>query len=256
MKPYYEHAGITIYHGDCREIVPELGRFDLLLTDPPYGVNLGNHAAAAEKRPQFLSKPGYNSYDDTHDNLREIVVPSIVFALSISERGIVFCAGTMMWDFPRPNAVGGVYLPAACGRNCWGFSSLAHCLYYGAAPDINKGSKHIAISSTESAFDDRHPCSKPLGWMKWLINLGSRPGENVIDPFMGSGTTLRAAKDLGRNCVGIDIEERYCEIAANRMQQEVIQFGEDARAGQGECPGIACNSGRDAMPLDIFEGVQ
>ena len=68
------------------------------------------------------------------------------------------------------------------------------------------------------------PRPKPLPWMKWAVALVSRPGETVIDPFMGSGTTLRAAKDLGRRAIGIEIEERYCEIAAKRLGQEVL-FG-------------------------------
>ena len=101
-----------------------------------------------------------------------------------------------------------------------------------------------------------HPSPKPIVLMQWLVSELSKANEIILDPFMGSGTTLLAAKGLNRRAVGIDINEAYCEIAAERLSQEVMQFGEDARAGQGECPGTACNSGRDAMPLDIFEGVQ
>jgi site-specific DNA-methyltransferase (adenine-specific) len=222
MKPYYDHGGITIWHGDCREILPRLPKVDLVLTDPPYGVELGSHAAAAEKRSQYLSKGAYLSYEDTHENLKAIIIPAIKLALSIADRGVVFAAGTMMWDFPRPNAVGGVYLPAACGRCAWGFSSLAHCLFYGKAPDLNKGSKHIAIRSTAAGEKNGHPCPKPLSWMSWLVDLASREGDTILDPFMGSGTTLRAAKDLGRKAIGIEIEEKYCEIAADRLAQEVL----------------------------------
>lgn len=69
-----------------------------------------------------------------------------------------------------------------------------------------------------------HPCPKPLRWMTWALSLAGDGVQSVLDPFMGSGTTLRAAKDLGRKAIGIEIEERYCEIAAKRMGQEVFNF--------------------------------
>jgi site-specific DNA-methyltransferase (adenine-specific) len=78
------------------------------------------------------------------------------------------------------------------------------------------------MRSSETADKTDHPCPKPYGWMAWAICLASEDGETVLDPFMGSGTTLRAAKDLGRKAIGIEIEERYCEIAAKRMRQEVL----------------------------------
>lgn len=78
-----------------------------------------------------------------------------------------------------------------------------------------------------------HPTQKPLALIKWCIGLASEP-LRIIDPFMGSGTTLRAAKDLGREATGIEIEERYCEIAANRLRQEVLTFEPETCAGRGE----------------------
>ncbi|KKK85110.1 hypothetical protein LCGC14_2776570, partial [marine sediment metagenome] len=69
-----------------------------------------------------------------------------------------------------------------------------------------------------------HPCSRALGHFRWLVSWWSLPGETILDPFMGSGTTLRAAKDLGRKAIGIEIEERYCEIAAKRCSQSVMRL--------------------------------
>jgi site-specific DNA-methyltransferase (adenine-specific) len=228
MTPYYEHNGITIYHGDCRDVLDSITA-DVLVTDPPYGVNLGHHGAANEKRSGWLAKKPYSLYDDTPVNFRTVVVPAIRHALAKVDRGVVFAAGHMIHEYPNPAAIGGVFLPAACGRNPWGFQSLAHCLFYGTAPDLQKGSKATAISSSESANTVvGHPCPKPLGWMRWAVDLASMTGETVLDPFMGSGTTLRAAKDLGRQAIGIEIEERYCEIAAKRLSQEVLDFGEVA----------------------------
>jgi site-specific DNA-methyltransferase (adenine-specific) len=222
VKPYYEQDGITIYHGDCREILP-LVSADALVTDPPYGVNLGEHGGAADGRADHvLVKRGYLSYEDTPSNFHSIVVPAIWTAVQQTRRGAVFCAGHMLWALPPASALGGVFLPAAVGRCVWGYNSFAHMALYGSAPDLNLGAKPIGIYSTDRASTTEHPCAKPDSWMRWAVMLVSRGSDVVLDPFMGSGTTLRAAKDLGRRAIGIEIEERYCEIAAKRLAQSVL----------------------------------
>jgi site-specific DNA-methyltransferase (adenine-specific) len=210
-----------LIQADCLEwlrSLPDCFRADALVTDPPYGVELGSHDAASEKRPQFLAKQGYASYDDTEENLLQIVIPAVSEALQRVERGLVFCAGLNIWHFPRATVVGGVYLPAGCGRNPWGFASLAHCLMYGSAPDLNKGAKHTAIRSSEAADKNGHPCPKPTGWMTWAVDLASRYGETVLDPFMGSGTTGVAAVQLGRKFIGIELDPAYFDIACERLE--------------------------------------
>ena len=107
MTPYYNHAGITIYHGDCRDVLPSISA-DVLITDPPYGVNLGEHVGANETRSGYLAKTGYASYQDTDANLRAIVAPAIVTALSMVKRGVVFCAGSKIGAFPEGSCIGGV----------------------------------------------------------------------------------------------------------------------------------------------------
>jgi DNA modification methylase len=104
------------------------------------------------------------------------------------------------------------------GRNPWGFASFQHALFYGSAPDLNKGAKATAIYSTETAEKNGHPCPKPIGWMKWIIGLATRPGELIVDPFMGSGTTGVAAINLGRKFTGIEIDPEYFEIAHRRIR--------------------------------------
>lgn len=223
-----EHLGIkpvvigaaTLYCGDCRDILPTLGKVDAVVTDPPYGVNLGNHLAAKDRRVnRVLVKDGYESYDDTPENFAAIVAPAIRSAISIAERSAVFVAGKSAWVLPAPDAIGGVYLPAGCGRNAWGFASLAHCLLYGSAPDLHKGAKATAIEATGSAEDVGHPCPKPVRWMRWACNLTSRVGELILDPFMGSGTTGVAAVQMGRRFIGIEIEPKYFDIACRRIEE-------------------------------------
>ena len=213
----------TLYLGDCLEILPTLPKVDAVVTDPPYGVNLGAHGAANEKRPQFLAMRPYESYEDTEENLLAVVVPAVTEALQRAERGVVFCAGHNAWHFPRASAIGGVFLPAACGRNNWGFQSISHCLFYGKAPDLQNGSKATAIRSTETSEKSDHPCPKPTGWMVWAVDLATRLGETVLDPFMGSGTTGVACAQLGRRFIGIEIEPRYFDIACRRIDDAYRQ---------------------------------
>jgi site-specific DNA-methyltransferase (adenine-specific) len=215
-----EHIGdATLYLGDCRDVLGKVSGVDAVVCDPPYGVNLGNHAAAKETRKGWLAVGGYESYDDTPENLVEIVVPAIATALSIARRGLVFCADKNIHLFPRPSNIGGVFLPAPCGRNSWGFNSLMHCLLYGVAPDLHLGARPTAIASTETAEKNGHPTPKPLGWMRWAVNLASRPGDTVLDPFMGSGTTGVACIQLGRKFIGIEIEPKYFDIACRRIEE-------------------------------------
>jgi site-specific DNA-methyltransferase (adenine-specific) len=199
MKPYYEHAGITIYHGDCREILPGVSA-DVLVTDPPYGVSFAGKATK-------------------HTG------PAVVrAALPLVMRGLVFPGSRLMFDYPKPYDIGGVYCPAGAGVGRWGFICFHPVLFYGKRPRRERFP--TVIKSFSITEEHEHPCAKPLSWMRWAVKMASIEGECILDPFMGSGTTLVAAKNLGRRAIGIEIEERYCEIAAERLAQEVLPFGE------------------------------
>lgn len=226
-KPYYDKGGITIYNADCREILPFI-KATVTLTDPPYGVNLGVHSGAKETRPGFLKKAGYSQYEDSLENLKAIVIPAVSQSLNTTIRGGVFTGNLHAWEYPKPNAIGGVYCPSGCGRHQWGFNTFHLLLLYGVAPDLQRGSKSPVLRSTARAEVNGHPCPKPYEWMAWAVNLVSTPYDTILDPFMGSGTTLVAAKQLGRRAVGIEIEEKYCEIAVQRLAQDILDFGEVA----------------------------
>jgi DNA modification methylase len=220
VRPYWSSPDgrLVIYHGDARDVLPQI-EADVLVTDPPYGVNLGSHKGAKDiRRGHTLVKGAYGSYDDTPENFDAIVVPIVRNCLAWTKRGAVFCADRMIWRFPPADAVGGVYMPAAVGRGSWGYTSFAHCLLYGKCPDLHLGARPIGIRSTESAEPNGHPCPKPLSWMHWAVSLTSRVDEIVLDPFMGSGTTLLAAQGLNRCAIGIEINREYCDIAVSRLQ--------------------------------------
>lgn len=235
MKPYYDGDGITIYHGDCREILPMLPKVDLVLTDPPYGVDLGHHGAALDGRPHLLSKGPYISYDDSYENFCSIVVPSIRMALQICDRAAVFC-GPHIWEMPKADAIGAVFNPAATGRNVWGFKNILPVLLYGKSPTValGQGCGPTAFQSTACGEKNGHACPKPIEWMQWWIRYASIEGQTILDPFMGSGTTLVAAHRLGRRAIGIEIEEKYCEIAARRIENDMPLFRSLDAYEQGE----------------------
>ncbi len=208
-KPYYEEAGITIYHGDCREILPTLPNVDLVLTDPPYGVGLA-----------------YASFEDSTEAIRLIVADILPVLCSCAKRVALTPGVKNMFLYPQPNHVGSFSYPAGAGLNSWCFTCWQPIFFYGKDPYGGKGSMPDSFVSGEAAEKNGHPCPKPIGQWKWLLKRASLDGECVLDPFMGSGTTLVAAKDLGRQAIGIEIEERYCEIAAKRLAQSVFDFGE------------------------------
>lgn len=229
-KLYYLDAesGIAIYCADCREILPLIPdkSIDLVLTDPPYGINVGNNESSKEKRDGLLVKGKYASYDDTPENYRKIVIPAISKSLNITKRGMVFGFPPMIFELPHPDVMGGIYVPAGCGRNRWGWTSSMPILFYGNAPDLQKGAKPTVFNGTFQTTCDSlgHPTPKPINWILWAMSLGSRSGEFILDPFLGSGTTAVCAKKLGRKCIGIEIEEKYCKIANQRLAQSVMRL--------------------------------
>lgn len=227
MKPYYQEDGITIHHGDCAAILPQLDTGDVIVTDPPYGVlepgDLNPRIRDDRGGKHGLVRERYASYTDTYANFVAEIVPRLQLALSRAKRGAVF-SGPHLQEQPKAVAIGGIYLPAATGRHQWGFKTFLPVLFYGFDPLLHLGARPIVLRSSATADEPGHPCPKPIEWMKWLIGRVSIEGERIIDPFCGSGTTLQAAKDLGHQAIGIEIEERYCEIAAKRLSQGVLDF--------------------------------
>ena len=222
MKPYYEHAGITIYHGDCREVLP-LVAADVFVTDPPYGVEGG---LGGDARIRGKSAYGSSAWADTPQYVCEVAC-EVVRGLSVSCRaGAVTPGVRMMFAYPQPVDVGCLWTPSNPCHGPWGFTTFHPILYYGSDWRAGIGALPSGLLVTESAPKNGHPCPKPLKAWSWLVGKVSRDGDVILDPFAGSGTTLRAAKNLGRRAIGIEIEEKYCEIAARYLAQEVMQFGE------------------------------
>jgi site-specific DNA-methyltransferase (adenine-specific) len=226
MKPYYEHAGITIYHGDCRELLPSIIG-DAVVTDPPYGLMAQD--GKVQMRGEVVDLD-YGDWDRTVDHgwigLLTDSVGSVVAFHDTKQAGAIAAeamkAGFQLkhyvfWDKgdsglnPRGNFVSAVEEAIYCRR--------PFAQWHGSGSEVN-------IYRFNRAPTPLHPTQKPEAVMSWLIRCTTEPNACIIDPFMGSGTTLRTAKNLGRAAIGIEIDERYCEIAAKRLAQEVFNFAE------------------------------
>jgi len=220
MKLYYDEKGIEIWHGDCREFFYKLRLVDVIVTDPPYGINGASNSLISGK-----SKGDYDTetFEDTQDYLLNCIIPTLTGLLSVIPRAVLTPGQVNIWKYPEPAHVGCFYYPASTSISRWGMRLWQPIFYYGKDPYQGKLREDSKICYDSDRETD-HPCPKPLKSWKWLVGRASLEGETILDPFMGSGTTLRAAKDLGRRAIGIEIEERYCEIAAKRLSQEVLDF--------------------------------
>lgn len=207
MKIYYEHHNIKIYHGDCREVVPLLTT-DVVITDPPYGVSFK-----------------YSQYNDADlISYYRLIGEALDMLQGRASIMFVFCGNRNLWAYPPATEIFCWFKPGStCHNNLGGFREWEPILVYGKRAIVQDVIR-LPDCSNHTPEAAAHPCPKPLSLIKWLIKNGCKDGETILDPFMGSGTTLRAAKDLGRPAIGVEIEERYCEIAAKRLAQEVFDW--------------------------------
>ncbi len=217
--------GITLYHGDCREILPGLGAgsVDMLITDPPYGA----------RRPSARRLAG-EQFSEIIDN--DCVRTDWMHYRCIKQGGAIYCFCT--WDTLeqwKSGLSGAGFRVRSCIvwdkvihgladlKTCWApqhelvlFGALGrHELQGGRPKDVLRVQR---VNSTRL----QHPYEKPVQLIESLLLPSSERGDTILDPFAGSGTTGRACKDLGRKCIMIELEEKYCEIASNRLKQEVL----------------------------------
>ena len=222
LQPYYQDDLVTLYHGDCREITAWL-EADVLVTDPPYGMALssgrkGHHGdltiagdLSTEARDMALSAWRNGEQDR----------PALLFGRwSESRPADTLCVLT--WEKGEHVGMGNLALP-------WK-PNTEEVYVLGKWPERavrRRGSvlRHLAIAGTVGkAHEGRcHPTEKPVALMSDLLSCC--PPGTIADPFAGSGSTLVAAKRLGRKAIGVELEERYCEIAARRLAQGVLDFG-------------------------------
>lgn len=228
MQPYYEHAGITIYQGDCRELLPlvvscspeiQLHRCLsplVVITDPVWpNAPIGMFPNVDD--PELLLLEMFNALP-----LARVLRAAIVLRSDSDPRFLLSVPNSL--PFFRTMQLPYV-MPGYIGRKLGGDESA---YLFGEAIRFQKG-RQVVPGRAPSVQPNRrrangHPCSRTLEHMQFVVRWWSDVEDVVIDPFCGSGTTLEAAKNEGRRAIGIELEERYCEIAANRLSQEVLSL--------------------------------
>lgn len=229
MKPYYQDDYCTIYNGDCRDILPLLEPVDLVLTDPPYGVGWQS-----------------NWREDTFDKIKgDDVVTTDWLKLLQAQDIYCFTKWTVLQKWidafeSIPIKVRDVLVWDKKSHGAGNLNSWAPCyelIIFASVYSpklLNERSqnvlRHTRVDAGASGMASgkllNHPAEKPV---ELLIDIAQKYIGTILDPFMGSGTTLRAAKDLGRKAIGIEIEEKYCQIAVKRLQQEVFNFNQSLK---------------------------
>ena len=247
MKPYYQSDGMTIYHADCREVLPTLEdkSIDVVMTDPPYGHNNNNNNDLIARREKALGKGSPGEARPIHGDGEEAtpVFREVIEQVSgLLRRGACCCCcgggGGPDPQFARWSLIldeligfkhavvwdkGGLGMGWHYRRN-YEFVLVAQkpgatCTWNGD----NNTSNVLRINGLIPSASD-HPTPKPVALMQHFIRLHSNRGDLILDPFMGAGTTLVAAKNLGCRAIGIEIDEQWCEKAAKRLAQGVFDF--------------------------------
>lgn len=257
--PYYQDDAVTLYHGDCREILPSIDEpifsgGGVMVTDPPYGIGwtrngISRTSSGDRARGDFngRQRPDGKIENDLDTSARDEVAevwgdrPAIMF-------GSLFVApppGTRhVAVYVKPKDGGAMSAFGLLRRDCEGIYFLGSrrdgwgeqertgrgAMTRGLVPTRMRSSVFQtggSVIGTAKGISARygHPHAKPLDVLDELLTVACPPEWVVVDPFAGSGSTLVAAKMLGRKAVGIEIEEKYCEVAARRLAQDVLDLG-------------------------------
>jgi len=240
MTPYYRDEVVTIYHDDCLDVIADMDdRIDAVVTDPPF--SSGTRHEAAKSSSGAMLRAGRFSARPL--DLDQMTTTGFVWLLRAVARGVypLLTDGGSFLSFidwrQWPNLVGAVETAnlRVQGMIVWdkthfglgnGFRSQHELICHaskGVPKVYDKGVGNV-IRHPRQEPDD-HPSPKPVAVMDRLISVTTPPDGLVLDPFMGSGTTLYSAKALGRRSIGIETNEEYCEVAAKRLAQEVLELG-------------------------------
>ena len=260
MKPYYEHGGITIYHGDCREVLPTLqsDSVDIVWTDPPYGHNnndgdlIHRREAALGQLPSGQNPPQARPIaNDGPEEMRSVVDAALKECARVLKRDCCCCCCCCCGGGPKPTFA---WLAERMDRDglsffhsvIWDKGGLGMGWRYRRNHEMvmvahRRGGKLkwewsgkgvetanvVRIGKVIPSSDD-HPTPKPEALIAHFLRLHGKPGDLLLDPFMGAGPSLRVAKDMGMSAIGIELDEHWCEIAAKRLQQEVLPLEQPA----------------------------
>ena len=216
IKTEHLSDSVTLHLGDCRDVLPTLARADVIVTDPPYGVGF-------KGKLENDGRKATEAYASFSDDDPAYIVERIELALSLVPRAAITPGNRIMRRYPEWQDAGTFFVPGGVGMGPWGFCCSHPILYYGQRPKRPGMWPTSFYDAKPMPSDTGHPTAKPIEWMERLVALASVPGETILDPFCGSGTTGVAAIRLGRGFVGIEIEPRYYDIAARRISDALAR---------------------------------
>lgn len=217
-EPYYQDEAVTLYHGDCLVLADVWTGADVLVTDPPYGMAYESNF----NRIKGSKKVGLPVIGDETPEVRDAALrtwgtgrPALVFG---------------RWNTPRPE---GTHARLVWDKIIWGMGDLSSPwgpgdeeIYVLGSGFTGKRGSNVIRAQGYAAPDSKrpkHPTPKPVGLMERLVE--KCPPGVIADPFAGSGPTLIAARNLGRNAIGVELEEKYCELIASRLAQSALDLG-------------------------------
>jgi len=249
MTPYYDHAGITIYHGDCLEAMPRLeqGIIDMVMTDPPYGTTACSWDSIIPLEPMWANLKRLTKKNAAivmtasqpftttliSSNMKafkycwvwEKMAPvgflnAQVMPLKDHEDVVVFCNNGQPQYNPQGLKKAHIKSSRKNGKTAQGgtYGTVKDQEYFAAHAEFPRSVLPVA----RITHDTLHPTQKPVALMSYLIRTYTNEGDLVLDFTMGSGTTLVAAKETGRRAIGVEMSEKYCEIAVKRLSQETL----------------------------------
>ena len=218
MKPYYREPNITIYNGDCLEVMKEIPdkSIDCVIADPPYGLNyLSNHYK-------------YGNPHTKIENDDKLFIPIIGLWHKLKITGSMY----VFYSHKKPLISDNIKNIIIWVKNNWTAGDLKgdygnqyECLAFMPKSFFKLKSKRYSnVWNFDREIPKYHPTQKPTSIINRIIKSATNKGDTILDPFLGSGTTARACKDLGRKCIGIEISKKYCDIAVQRLAQEVLLF--------------------------------
>jgi len=222
IEPYYKDpdCDITIYCGDCLEVMKQIPdkSVDLVLTDPPYGIDYSRHISNGI-HSKIANDTTLNWLDNTLNNTNTLLKDNgslymfcswhnvEVFKIAINK--FFEIRNMLIWN-KQGNGMGDL-------TTTYG-SIYEICFYANRSPQLLNGNRNCDMLTFSRSGNELHPTQKPIDLIKFLISKSSNETDLIMDCFLGSGTTAVACKQLNRRCIGIEISQKYCDIAVQRLK--------------------------------------
>lgn len=233
VAPYYSDPMATLYLGDCLEIAPQLAGVTCIVSDPPYGIGFPHGAPSRTRSKRRTSRgvgvakadvglgfPPMVGDDRPFDPTPWLGYPRVaLFGANHYAHLLPPSAGWIVWDKRVGMASTDQSDCELCWTNVGGSARIVRKLWNGGG---SYRSEFGARGAWVTHSDQPHPTVKPQVVMRFVLSRVALPTDLVLDPYAGSGSTLVAAKAMGIRSIGIEIEERYCEVAARRLSQEAL----------------------------------